>query len=144
MIPCYICNAPIGSGWLCGPPPAAAGHKLGLCPEHDTPANRELVLTAWEAAIQRALGHPASTGAAGAASRTGPALPALHGQQTSGHDLTVQFLDGGSLSIACDSYEIDQDRASLICRSGDNLEFFPLQHIRRIRALPRPLAPTLN
>ena len=74
-----------------------------------------------------------------------PALPPLHGQPARGHELTLQFLDGGALVVPCDSYEVDQDRATLICRTGDALEFFPLQHIRRFRAAPRALTqPALN
>ena len=142
MILCHVCHAPIANGWLCGPPPAAAGLGLGLCPEHDTPANREVVLAAWESAIQRALAHPPHAAPPVAAPHPGaaPGAPALHGQPGPGHALTLQFLDGGVVSVSCDHYEVDQDRATLVCRSGDALEFFPLQHLRRIRAVPRESA----
>lgn len=131
MVPCHICGVPVVNGWICGPPPAADRYKLGLCPVHDSPANRETVLAAWEASMLEEL-------------RTATASAAGVPQASAWHDVTVQFLDGGHLTLACSAYEIDQEQNTLVCRVGDVLEFIPLQHVRRIRAVPRPEGPPDN
>ncbi|AGW12444.1 hypothetical protein [Megalodesulfovibrio gigas] len=125
MVPCYICRTPVVAGWICGPPPAADRYKLGLCRAHDTPVNRETVLAAWERTIQEEL-RAATAGLA---------------QASAWHDVTVQFLDGGHLTFTCTSYHIDRDQDTLVCRVNDALEFIPLQHVRRIRAVPRQEGP---
>lgn len=124
MVPCYICQKPAEPGWICGPPPAAERYKLGLCKLHDTPANRETVLAAWEARIKEELDSSLRQ-------------DALEGLPLTWYDVKVLFVDGGQTTIACTSYEIDKEQDSLICHADGAMEFIPMQHVRRFQVFPR-------
>lgn len=124
MVACYICKKPVSHGWVCGPPPSADRYKLGLCKLHDTPANREKVLAAWEGRIQEELD----------ASLRQDALSAL---PLTWYELRIQFFDSGELTLSCNSYEVDKEQDALICNIQGALEFFPMQHIRRFQVVAR-------
>lgn len=129
MVPCFICQKPADNGWVCGPPPAADRYKLGLCKEHDSSANREQVLAAWEARIQEELDS----------SLRQDALEAL---PLTWYDLKVLFVDGGQTTIVCTNYEIDKEQDTLICHANGAMEFIPMQHVRRFQVFPREEAAT--
>ncbi len=125
-VPCYICGADAGQGgWIQGFIPSSSTLKMGLCREHDTPENRQVVTAAWQDLLQREIVRMAT-------------LDEHKATPSQLWRLEIAFVDGGSLhleSLGCTSA---QDTLQVIL-PDKSLRFFPLVHIRQYAL--RPLSP---
>jgi len=119
MVRCEVCGKEVLSGWICGVVPAPDNDKLGLCPEHDSPQKRQEVQQKWEALLRDKL------------ERT---LASEHRQAEAKAvqlEVTIHYLGGGVHVQRCRAYDVNQEGDLLILKEDGNLEFYPLQHIRR-------------
>lgn len=130
---CRVCNAETAGGFVLGPPPAPDRQKLGLCPEHDTPRNRELLHKEYELLLRREADL--------ALAATPP--PAKAPAQS--FELRIRFLDGGVKIVQAGRWEVDRDAGLLVLGEPGRFEFHPLQHIRSFEVveLPGPLPQAL-
>jgi len=129
MVSCHVCGTEVISGWICGVIPAHDKYKLGLCPTHDTPAERTIVEKEWEALLQGELAFLL-------AERRAVAQPPV------ACEIRIRFLDGGVKILRCLSYNVTSDKELLVLNTERMHEFYPLQHIRSFQVHEiDPLAP---
>ncbi len=121
MVRCEVCGKEVLSGWVCGVPPAPDSQKLGLCEKHDTAPNRAMVLNRWEELIRRQ--------AASMAASPEAAEPTLF-------EVRISFMDRGTKTIVCKTYNISQDRELLVLGDNDVFDFYPLEHVRSFTVSP--------
>ncbi len=125
MVKCHVCKLSAAGGWICGVPPASDKLKLGLCKEHDTPANRETVLHAWEAMMQQAIDQAMAT------AREAAKPPVRY-------ELRLYYLDGGVRTFECSAYDVSSDRQLLVTEKDKKVAYHPLEHIRRFEVEELP------
>ena len=123
MVTCHVCGQNAASGWIYGIPPAPDRQKLGLCPKHDTTDNRRNVRRQWiqlmEEEAGRALTHRPDRDA-----------------KPLGHEVEIDFLDGGRRTIQCLQYEVMEGKDLLAISVEGEAVFYPLQHIRNFHVRP--------
>lgn len=120
MVRCEVCGKEVFTGWICGVVPANDTHKLGLCPEHDTPEHREEVQQKWERLLQDKLRRTLAQERHETRSKEPQSL-----------EVVIHFLGGGVQGVSCKAYDVNQEGDLLVLKEDGALEFYPLQHIRR-------------
>ncbi len=125
MVPCRVCGKEVITGWICGIVPSHDTFKLGLCPEHDTPRNRERVEAEWERLLGQEMRRYFATRPK---PETTPSTFELH----------LYFLDGGLTTVACRAWEVVEAKDLLVLTRDGQVDFYPLRHIRRFEAVEIP------
>lgn len=126
MVRCDVCGKEVLAGWICGIVPAHDSDKLGLCPEHDTPTNREHVRRKWEDMLQEQLG------------RTLALEHEDNGVKPGAYHVTIHWLGGGVQRFFCRAWDVNQDGDLLLLKKDLEIDFYPLQHIRRFSVEEAP------
>lgn len=128
MVRCDVCGKEVLSGWICGVVPADDTHKLGLCPDHDTPEQRADVQEKWERLLHEKLQRTLARERRDAEEKA----PHL--------EVTIHYLGGGVQMERCRAYDVNQEGDLLILKEDGLLDFYPLQHIRRFEVKDAPPA----
>ena len=120
MIRCLICGQDAETGWITGLPPAPDSQKVGLCREHDTPANRKKAEAKWREIISLAVENEQEG-------------EELHHLPAGNLPLTLEilFIDGGRVEIPCRSFRATDEDILEVTTPENRLVFYPLRHIRR-------------
>ena len=117
MVRCEVCGKEVIDGWICGMLPSGERYKLGLCPQHDTPRNRERVEAHWHRMMEEEI---AKTIVRQEAESKPPA----------GYAIKIFFTDGGVRTLECARYTVNDGQDLLVLNSEGGYDFYPLQHIR--------------
>ena len=120
MISCLICGKSIEGGWITGLPPAPDSQKVGLCPKHDTPANRLQAEEKWRKIMNQAVEIERES-------------EGLHfiGSSVQPQTLEILFIDGGRIEVLCKSFRPTDEDILEVTTPENRLVFYPLRHIRR-------------
>ncbi len=119
MVKCEVCGKEVLAGWICGVVPAPDSLKLGLCPEHDTPQRRIMVRRKWEDMLREKLRQSMDV------------LRDETERKAQSYVISIHYLDGGVKDVPCSAYKLDVDTQLLVLEENNELDFYPLQHIRR-------------
>ena len=125
MVKCHICHAPVLAGWVCGIVPAGDTMKLGLCEEHDTPDNRELVRESWAELLQNKVRQSRSLAERETTKRA------------ASYEVRIRYMDGGLVTVPCRAYDVSKDRQLLVLKQDGEFDFYPLEHIRQFTVVER-------
>ncbi len=117
MVRCEVCGKEVIEGWICGMLPSSEKFKLGLCPQHDTPRNRERVEQHWQQLMQEEI---SKTTVRREAESKGPETFVVK----------IHFVDGGIKTLECKNYTINDGKDLLVVQDDGGADFYPLQHIR--------------
>ncbi len=117
MVRCEVCGKEVTEGWVCGMLPSNEKFKLGLCPQHDTPRNRQRVEEHWQQLMEDEI-----------AKSTMRQETESKGHET--YAVKIYFVDGGVKTLECTSYTINDSKDLLVLNLDDTADFYPLQHIR--------------
>ncbi|MDL2285121.1 hypothetical protein LJB93_00060 [Desulfovibrio sp. OttesenSCG-928-F07] len=127
MIPCHVCGKNAETCWVIGFPPAPDSQKMGLCSQHNTPANRLMVQELWQGFIQKQIGDFTRF----EASKQGGVVQFL----------SIYFTGGGSISIPCSAYSASDNNTLKITTPNGEIIFFPLVQVRNYAVTPLDIAP---
>ncbi len=119
MVRCDVCGKEVLSGWICGVVPANDADKYGLCPEHDTPERRQAVQEKWERLLREKLERTLAQEKHDAEAKA---------QRL---EVVIHFLGGGVQAVSCRAYDVNQEGDLLVLKEDNEIDFYPLQHIRR-------------
>ncbi len=117
MVRCEVCGKEVTEGWICGMLPSNEKFKLGLCPQHDTPRNRQRVEAHWQQLMEEEIAKTTVRQEAEV-------------QAPEAYTVKIFFVDGGVKTLECASYTINDNKDLLVLNLEGMADFYPLQHIR--------------